>query len=82
MFYWPLTAATLGISSNVIVGFLLAVWLYFKFCNEPSVQDDESEESFVIDDIMGTGFNTETESTVATVTTTQQANDEYAEQGL
>ncbi|XP_065067621.1 seipin-like [Rhopilema esculentum] len=80
MFYWPLTAATLGISSNVVVGFLLTVWLYFKFCNEPSAQDDESEESFVIDDIMGTGFNTETESTAATVATAQQANDECVEQ--
>ena len=60
MFYWPFSSAVFGITSNLFVGIIVAIWLYFKFCKDYD-SDEESEESFEIDDI-GYFLNTDTES--------------------
>ena len=78
MFYWPITSATLGILSNIFVGILLAVWLYFKFCSDSS-EDMNLEESFEIEDIFASGVNGEDES----VSTLSRENGENeVEQGM
>ena len=61
MFYWPLSSAAFGITSNILFGIIIASWLYFKFCKDYAA-DDESEESFEIDDLGGSFLNTDTES--------------------
>ena len=78
MFYWPITSATLGILSNIFVGIILAVWLYFKFCSDSS-DDLNLEDSFEIEDISASGGDRENES----VSTLSRENGENeVEQGM
>ena len=60
MFYWPLSSAAFGISSSIFAGIIVAIWLYSKFWDIYD-DNDESEDSFELDDI-GFFLNTDTES--------------------
>jgi len=74
MFYWPLSSALFGITSNLLFGIVASLWLYFKFCKGYHGEDDVSEESFEIEDIESF-LHTDTESFPTNVEETPLAHE-------